>query len=502
MLLFFTILIAICGILYQLLIWTLASYLIWDSVTQFSFVIGFFMTGMWIWAYISRFLEKNAVKNFLIIELFLSFVWASSVIFMKLVYIFLWASDMSFQFVYFFTTLLIWSFVGIEIPLVASIYKALQIKSQSIISDIFTFDYIWWLLASLIFPLILIPLLWLYNISIFVGTINLLVALMYLLYLQKKQIQSINFKKYYIIIWTIACYFLCLMFFSNKIENFYLKFYYKEPILQTYQSDYQQIVLTKRWEDVRMYLNGNIQFNSLDEHRYHEALVDWPLKSRLSHSRFWLESSLNVLVLGWWDGLAVRNLLNYEQVKSITLVELDPKIIEISKHQKDIKRLNRSSLSSDKLTIITQDAFAFIKNTKEKYDVIIADFPDPRDTYTAKLYSKEFYIWVYGTLKPGGVFVTQASNAFFSNKVLFSIKKTISSVFNNAEAYHRYLPSFWDWWFVVTKKWGKIADICPQIWCDYFDSDYIKWTKNIEQNTLAHPVLIQYYGEWYKKFNL
>lgn len=496
MLLFFTILIAICWILYELLIWTLSSYLIWDSVTQFSFVIGFFMTGMWIWAYISRFLEKNALLNFLKVELFLSMIWASSVIIMKLSYIFLGASDLSFQFVYFFITLLIWSFVGIEIPLVATIYKELKLKSKSIISDIFTFDYIWWLLASLTFPLILIPFLGLYNISVFIWTINLLVAFLYLTYLKKKKVKKIGFKKYYAIIALIFTYFLFLIFSSNKIENFYLKFYFKEPILQTYQTKYQQIVLTKRGEDFRMYLNWNIQFNSLDEHRYHKALVDWPLKNNLK----W--KSLNVLVLGWWDGLAVRNLLKYKNIENITLVELDSKMIEISKNQKDMKKLNKWSFLNKRVKIITEDAFSFIKNTKNKYDFIIADFPDPRDTYTAKLYSKEFYIWVFWTLKNNGIFVTQASNAFFSNKVMFSIKKTISSVFKNAKAYHRYLPSFWDWGFVVAKKWWKITDICSKDWCDYFDEDYKEWIQNIKENTLTHPVLIEYYGEWYKKYNL
>lgn len=493
MLLFFTLVIAICWILYELLIWTLSSYLIGDSVRQFSFTIWFFMSGMWIGAYFTRFLEKNAIYNFLRIELLLSIIWASSVIILKLAYIYLSMNELSFQFIYFFITVLIWSLVWVEIPMVAAIYKELKIKTKSVISDIFTFDYIWALFAALLFPIILLPYLWLYNISIFIGFLNLIVAFLYINYLRTKKIYL---TKYYFAVLAIFIYFIFLIFISVKLENFYLKFYYKEPILQTYQTDYQNVVLTKRWEDFRMYLNWNIQFLSLDENRYHEALVDWPIK-------LLEESNLDVLVLGWWDGLAVRNLLKYKNIDNITLVELDPKIVEISQTQSDMVKLNENSLNNEKVKIISTDAFKYIVDTEEKYDFIIADFPDPRDVHTSKLYTKEFYISLYWTLKNDWVFVTQASSSFFATKAFWSIEKTISSIFSNSKAYHRYLPSFWDWWFILTRKWDiKDLDICPNIWCSWFDKEYMLEYDEVKINTLTNPVIIDYYIEWYKKYNL
>jgi len=502
MLLFFTLIIAICWILYELMIWTLSSYLIWDSVKQFSFTIGFFMSGMWIWAYLSRFLEENAIKNFLKVEIILSILWASSVILLKYAYILLSNNDLSFQFIYFFLTICLGSLVWIEIPLVATLYKQLKIKTKSIISDIFTFDYIWGLLASLLFPLILLPFLWLYNISIFIWSLNLLVAFLYLNYIRKKNIKlkildKKFFIKYFSIIFLVWLYFIFLISISQKLENFYLKFYFKEPILQTYQTQYQNIVLTKRWEDLRMFLNWNIQFNSLDENRYHEALVDWPLKILEN------EENVSVLVLWWWDWLAVRNLLKYDFIKNITLVELDPKMIEISKTQRDLVKLNKNSLNNSKVEIINIDAFKFIKNTKNKYDFIIADFPDPRDVGTAKLYSKEFYIWINWTLEKDWVFVSQSSSSFFATKAFWSIDKTINSVFWNSLAYHRYLPSFWDWWFVLAKKWDLAnKNICWNLWCTGFDEDYLWENKNVKINTLTNPKIIEYYLEGYKKYNL
>jgi len=514
MLLFFTLVIAICWLLYELMLGTLTSYLIGDSVRQFSFTIWFFMTWMWIWAYLSRFFEKNAIKNFLRVELTLSVLWASSLILLKLFYIYFSNSDIFFQFLYFFIVIVLWSLVWNEIPLVATIYKQLKIKTKSVISDVFTFDYIWGLLASLLFPLFLLPTLWLYNVSIFIGFLNLWVAFLYLNYLKKKEkkLKILNkkfFIKYYSIILFIFIYFIFLISISSKLENFYLKFYFKEPILQTYQTKYQNIVLTKRWDDLRMFLNWNIQFNSLDEHRYHEALVDWPLKLLKN------KKDISVLVLGWWDWLAVRNLLKHDFIKKITLVELDPEMIKISKTQKDLVKLNKNSFNNPKVNIIIWDAFKFIEKNNKKYNFIIADFPDPRDTHTSKLYSKEFYIWINWSLKENWIFVTQASSAFFSTKAFWSIDKTIKSVFWNSLAYHRYLPSFWDWGFVLGMKKthssslikGEGKDnlwdiICPNLWCTWFDEDYLKEKKDVKINTLTNPVIIEYYWEWYKKYNL
>lgn len=453
---------------------------------------------MWIWAYFSRYFEKNAIKNFFKIELILALLWASSVILLKFSYIYFIDHKFLFQIIYFLLTLLIWSLVWTEIPLVSSIYKKLDLKSKSIISDIFTFDYIGWLIASLLFPLVLLPLLWVYNISIFIWSINLFVAISYLIYLKKQKIKNFPFKKYFTYAFLVIFYLILLFFVNVKFENIYLQFYYKEPILKVVKSPYQEIVLTKRWEDFRMYLNGNLQFLSLDENIYHKSLVDWPINFLKD------KKNLEVLVLGWWDWLVARNLLEYENVEKITLVDLDEEVIKLAKNDKDLTDLNKNSLNNEKVEIIIWDAFSFVIKNQKKYDFIIADFPDPKDTSTAKLYSKEFYISVFWSLTENWIFVTQSSNAFFSNKVLFTVEKTIKNVFWNSLAYHKYLPSFWDWWFVVARNWDKINSeiLCPNESCSYFDENYLVWTENLKENTLSNPEIIKYYWEWYRKFNL
>lgn len=498
MLLFIVAIIAISGILYQLLIGTLSSYLIGDSVLQFSLTIGLFMTGMGIWAYISRYFQKRALKSFFWIEIILAILGGSSIILLKLGYTYLFSVELSFYSLYTILTLLIGVLVGIEIPLVMHIYKLLGTSKEEDVSNIFTFDYIGALLASLVFPFVLLPYLGVYNTGVFVGYLNLIAAWLYLI-VTRSTLEKNTFIWYIwacLITWT---YLMSLFLVWERIESFFMRSYYNEPVIYHEQSLYQSIVLTKRWEDIRLFLNGNLQFLSLDEWRYHEALIDWPMKL------FPSSENIDVLVLWGGDGLAVRNLLSYKNVRSITLVDLDPRVVELAKTQKEMLYLNKGSFSDSRVKIIIWDAFSYVKKERvQQFDLIVADFPDPRDVGTAKLYSKEFYIMTKSLLQDSWIFITQASNAFFSKESFWSIEKTMKTVFENTRPYHRYLPSFGDWGFILaSKKENRLVDanFCNSSRCDYFDTDYLP-IEIIEENTLEKPVIIQYYMRWYKRFNL
>lgn len=498
MLLFIVAIIAISGILYELLIGTLSSYLIGDSVAQFSLTIGLFMTGMGIWAYLSRYLQKKALTSFFWIEIILAILWGSSIILLKLGYTYLFSIELSFYSLYTILTLLIWILIGIEIPLVMHIYKLLGISREEDVSNIFTFDYIGALLASLVFPFILLPYLGVYNTGVFVWCLNLIAALLYLIEIRNSLEKNV-------FVWYIgSCivtwfYLMSLLLAWERLESFFMRSYYKEPIIYHEQSSYQSIVLTKRWEDIRLFLNGNLQFLSLDEGRYHEALIDWPMKL------FSSEQKLDVLVLWGGDGLAVRNLLAYKNIHTITLVDLDPRMIELAKTQKELLALNKGSFFDPRVKIVIWDAFAYAKKEPvNQFDLIVADFPDPRDVGTAKLYSKEFYIMTESLLRDSWIFITQASNAFFSKESFWSVEKTMKDVFQNTRPYHRYLPSFGDWGFVLaSKKSDKLVDVnfCNNSKCDYFDADYLP-AEIIQENTMEKPVIIQYYMRGYKRFNL
>jgi spermidine synthase len=212
----------------------------------------------------------------------------------------------------------------------------------------------------------------------------------------------------------------------------------KPKIVFKGKSRFQNIVLLEA-KDVRMYLDKQLQFSSLDERFYHEALVHPAMT--MSPSR------RNVLILGGGDGFAVREVLKYKDVKTVDLVELDPKMIQIAK-RKPISVLNNRSLFDKRVKVHLKDARAFFPTTKS-YNVIIVDFPDPSDKVLSKLYTKEFYKRLLKSLAPGGIIVVQSNSTEDVPRVYWSIHHTLKSIGLNTKSYYVYVPSFGDWGFQI-----------------------------------------------------
>lgn len=217
----------------------------------------------------------------------------------------------------------------------------------------------------------------------------------------------------------------------------------KPKILYRGKSRYQNIVLLEA-KDIRLYLDKQLQFSSLDERFYHEALV-LPAMT-MSPSR------RNVLILGGGDGFAVREVLKYRDVKSVDLVELDPKMIQIAK-RKPMSLLNKRSLYDKRVNIYQKDARSFFplnpKPNAKSYNVIIVDFPDPSDKVISKLYTKEFFRRVVKSLAPGGIIVIQSNSTEDMPRVYWSIYHTLKSVGMVTKSYYVYVPSFGDWGFQI-----------------------------------------------------
>jgi spermidine synthase len=153
-----------------------------------------------------------------------------------------------------------------------------------------------------------------------------------------------------------------------------------------------------------------------------------------------------VLVLGGGDGLAVRELLKYPGA-SITLIELDPAMMDLARHDSSLTMLNGGSLNDPRVRVIVGDAYTYLLHATEKYDVIIADFPDPHDETISKLYTVEFYRLAHGALNRGGIFVTQSTSPFFAREAFWCINRTMKQGFRFVVPYHVYVPSFGDWGF-------------------------------------------------------
>ena len=502
---FIVFLVAICSLVYEVLLSTLSSYLIWNSVVQFTLTIWLFLLGLGVGSYLSKF-SKNSFKNFINIELILAILWGFSVLIIKWAYILLSDYSVLFELFYFFYVILIWSLTGFEVPLISDILDKKDEENQSelkeIIWDVFTYDYIGSLVATFLFPFILLPYLWLTYTAFVVGIFNIIAAFIFLSRKETKQ-NLIKLKLYKSSLIKLFFWFLVLIFWmlyaSARFETVWDHFFYKEPIVLKTHSPYQEIVITKRGNDIRLLLDGHLQFLSLDEHRYHSSLY-----SQAKNYLQTLSWEKNILILWWWDGLLARNIiqsLSWTKFK-ITLVDLDPKMTHLAQTYPLLVKLNKNSLNNPNVKVINEDAFTFLlKDNKQKYDAIFADFPDPRNVEIAKLYSKEMYLLIKKSLKTNWIFTTQAWNAFFTKESYWCIYKTVQSIWEKPFAYHAYLPSFGDWGFVWFKKWAKIEKLTWDYILKNFDKDYLVDLNKIRENDLDNEIIVNYYLKGRSRFN-
>ncbi|MCX7680114.1 MAG: polyamine aminopropyltransferase [Spirochaetes bacterium] len=433
LLLFSVFVISLCGIVYELVLASLASYLLGNPVLQYSITIGFFMVAMGIGSYLSRFISRNLLRAFIYIEAALGLVGGISVA----VLMFLFSFESSYYLLHVFFLLVVGVFVGLEIPLVTRILKEYG-SLREVIARVLSLDYLGGLAGSLIFPLVLFPYAGRYLTSLAVGCMNITVAIVIV---AKMKYSSRSRLDYLFPVASLLC-LVILMMSSSQMSSLINKRLYFDDIVFSKRSKYQEIVLTRSADDFRLYLDGSLQFSTYDEYRYHEMLV-WPA---LCATR--AENKV-VLIMGGGDGLAAREVLKDNRVKKVVLVELDPDIIHLAKENSTFRRINNNSLRDSRVEVVVGDAFDYIRKCKERFDVIIADFPDPHDEALSRLYSHEFYQLVKKNLKNGGIFVTQSTSPFSARHAFWCIHRTVKEVFGSAIPYHVYVPTFGDWGFVM-----------------------------------------------------
>ena len=484
----------LCSIVYELLIGTTASYFLGDSVKQFSLTIGQYMAAMGIGSYLSRFLEKNLLEKFIGIEILLGFLGGISVPFLYLSFIY---TDY-FLIVKSFFIIMIGIFIGLEVPLLTRLLEKHYVLKVNI-SNILSLDYLGALIATSLFPFILLPFLGTFKSSLFFGLINMLIGIVNL-WAFSDSIKISKKRSLYFFL-SVVTVFLGVIFISSKeILRHWHDHAYEDRVVFSRQSSYQSIVITKNRQDIRLFLNGSLQFSSIDEYRYHESLVHIPFAvGRVIK---------NILILGGGDGLAVREVLKYPEVEKITLVDLDPLVTDMGKKNVYIRRLNQNSLSHNKVRVINRDAFVFLKEGYEKYDLIIADLPDPNNISLARLYSIEFYKYLEKRLSDHGLFVTQATSPFYAKETFWCIYRTMQKASFFAYPYHVNVPSFAEWGFVLGSKIPlDIANISlSDVGTRFLDNQVIAKAFVFEKDLLttstnyssldSHVVLNYYLNEW------
>ena len=429
-------LIAACGLIYELVAGTLASYLLGDSVLQFSTVIGTYLFAMGIGSALSRYLNRGLVYRFIWIELLLGVIGGFSSALLMLAFAF----TQGFSIILYALVIIMGVLVGLEIPLLMRIVRE-RYNFRDVIAHVLTFDYLGALAASLIFPILLVPRLGLVRSAMLFGLINVAVAL-WTTYIFANQLASTRIIR-------SMCVLVLLglsvgIAEAKKITATAEDNIYADEIIFARDTRYQHLVLTRFKDDIRLFLNSHLQFSSRDEYRYHEALIHPGLAS--------IPTPRRVLVLGGGDGLAVREILKYPQIESITLVDLDPEMTKIFSSHTMLTQLNQGSLSSPKLHVINADAFPWIDSNTDSFDFIVIDFPDPTNYSLGKLYTTAFYRAVARHLSAQGVIVVQSTSPMFARDSFWCIANTLKQAGLKTYPYHVYVPSFGEWGFVLASE--------------------------------------------------
>jgi spermidine synthase len=423
--------VATCGLIYELLASTLASYLLGDSVTQFSTVIGAYLFAMGIGSWFSRYVRGNELRLFVRIELLIAVLGGCSAAALFL----LFPVIDHFRVALYALVLAIGFFVGLEIPLLMRILKGYDFRE--VVSSVLTFDYVGALAASLLFPLILVPHLGMIRTGFLFGILNAGIALALLVVLPKETKLTLEKVASALVLAFLVAGFAA----SERLQRWAEVASYQEPVVYAESSRFQRIVLTRRGDDLRLYLNGNLQFSSRDEYRYHEALVH-PALGRVARPA-------NVLILGGGDGLAAREVLRHPDVRRITLVDLDPAMTRLFQRTPMLTALNGGSLTNPKLTVVNADGFRWAREAQGRYDAIIVDFPDPVDFSVGKLYTESFYRELGRLLAPEGMAVIQSTSPLVAPKSFWTIATTLEAAGLQTRAYHAYVPSFGEWGFTL-----------------------------------------------------
>lgn len=482
--------IAISGLAYELVAGTVATYLIGQSITQFSFATGWFLAAMGLGSYLSRYVRFRLIENLIYVQIFLSVLGGFSAAILFLLFA---VSDTLYP-VFMALALFIGSAVGFEIPIILRLVHRHRILSLAV-SEVLAWDYLGALGASLLFPLVLLPNLGMIRTSLFFGLMNLAAAWIIFTLIEERR------RRVLAVLITASVLLGSGFIFSGGFTRWVEGMMYQDPVVHAETTDYQRIVMTRWRGDLRLYLDGNLQFSSRDEARYHETLTHIPVALRGSIPE-------NVLVLGAGDGIVIRELLKYHEVEKITLVELDRRMIELFKRHPALRRLTADALYSDKLEVIIGDAFKYAREAadenRKEFDLIIADLPDPNSYSLGKLYTVMFYRNLFRHLAPGGSFVTQATSPLFAPDAYFSIKKTIEEALRisgreqNVVPFHVYLPSFGDWGFLYTGPQParkKIKLLTPDLRFLNNDIGPALFSFGADMKPLAEPVINRLNGQ-------
>ena len=495
-------LVAACGLVYELVAGAVSSYILGDAVTQFSLVIGVFLCAMGLGSYMAKFVRKNLLTVFIEVEIWIGLVGGGSSIAMFAISAF---AEAVFPVLFYALCAAIGVLIGIEIPLLVRILKE-SVDFSEALSHVLALDYVGALAGSILFPLVVLPYLGLSRASLVFGIMNLCVAGAGLALLKGSR------KWMALRLAAAALVLLTAMAYSVRLVGFLEDLLYQDSIIYAKTTPYQRIVMTRWRDDIRLYLNGNIQFSNIDEARYHESLVMPAMEAA--------QDPQQVLILGGGDGMAAREVFKYDSVRQVTLVDIDPEMTRLGQNRPELVALNQNSLNDPRMRIVNADAMGFIEKSREFYDVILIDLPDPNNETLSKLYSTAFYALCARRLSHRGVMVTQATSPFYAPRAFWCILRTMAAAVREDGSsqglkpvpYHVNVPSFGEWGFVMASRRTlnphRLGVSVPSRFLNSetlramfsFGKD-VQPAEEVRVNRLDQPMLYEYYKKGWNRFN-
>jgi spermidine synthase len=415
---------AACGLVYELELVALASYLIGDSVTQASVVLSVMVFAMGIGSLLAKRLRGRAAAGFGLLECSLALVGGLSAV--ALYASFAWLGASRGALVGF--SLTIGVLIGAEIPLLMTLIQRVSGQDAGgTVADLFAADYVGALVGGLAFPFFLLPRFGQLTGALLTGGVNVLAGGGLVLWVFRRDLTP---RSRWLLI-TANVLVLAVLGTASALmgdfENAARRAVYGGRVRVAVHTDMQEVVLTGgTGGPLDLYLDGRLKVSGRDEYRYHEALVHPAMRG--PHAR--------VLILGGGDGLAAREALRYKDVRAVTVVDSDAKLAQLAKTDPALSALNRHAFEDPRLRFVHADAFNWLREevgarrgrtAAAPYDVIVSDLPNPGITSSTKLYSQEFYGLAAHMLAPGGRLAVHVGGAAGGSRMFWTVDATLRS---------------------------------------------------------------------------
>ncbi len=491
------------GIVAEYILSTLASYFLGDSILQWTLVLSFMLFSMGLGSHLSRHFKENLLEKFIVIELALSTLVGFSALFVYTVAAFTAYTGA----IIYVLSVSVGLMIGLEIPLVTRLNEEYE-ELRYNISSVMKYDYYGSLAGGIFFAFVGLPYLGLTFTPFVLAMVNFGVAMWLYIKFYNLALPKLRYLLNFLSLSVFTILILGAVF-AKPIIFFGEQKRYKDQIIYEEQSKYQKIVITQWKEDYWLFINGSQQFSTLDEVMYHEPLVHPVMKMT--------PNPQNILILGGGDGLAVREILKYPSVKEIIMVDLDPAMTNLGKNHPILKYANQNSMHSPKLKVYNRDGYKFLDDSKQFFDAIIIDLPDPRTVELGRLYSKEFYMMCHKRLRPNGLVITQSGSPYYSTRAFTCIRYTLESAGFEVVPLHNQILTLGEWgWNIGSKSLSKtqlkqalqrldFKDIQTK-WLNHeamqmmtsFGKETFFLSDSANINTIHNPVLYKYYlrGNW------